>query len=121
MRAVFPNQDGVLLPGMFVRTVIQEGVRKQALLVPQQGVSRNSKGDPFALVVNAENKAEYRPLVLDRAIDDQWLVTKGLAPGDKVIVEGLLMLRPGTVVDAAPFGEKPQGGGAPQKEGGAGH
>lgn len=109
LRAVFPNPDGVLLPGMFVRTLIQEGVREQALLAPQQAVSRNSKGDPFALVVNAESKAEYRPLVLDRAIDDKWLVTKGLAPGDKVIVEGLLMLRPGTVVNAAPFGEKPQG------------
>ncbi|MCI5137965.1 MAG: efflux RND transporter periplasmic adaptor subunit, partial [Candidatus Electrothrix sp. AR1] len=116
LRAVFPNPDGMLLPGMFVRTVIQEGVREQALLVPQQGVSRNSKGDPFALVVNAENKAEYRPLVLERAIKDQWLVTKGLAPGDKVIVEGLLMLRPGTVVNATPFGEKPEGGGAPPEK-----
>jgi membrane fusion protein (multidrug efflux system) len=112
LRAVFPNPDGVLLPGMFVRTLIQEGVREQALLVPQQGVSRNSKGDPFALVVNAESKAEYRPLALERAVDDKWLVVKGLAPGDKVIVEGLLMLRPGTVVQATPFGEKPQGGGA---------
>ncbi|XOF34088.1 MAG: efflux RND transporter periplasmic adaptor subunit [Candidatus Electrothrix sp. YB6] len=109
LRAVFPNPDGVLLPGMFVRTVIQEGIREQALLVPQQGVQRNSKGDPFALVVNKESKAEYRPLVLERAIEDKWLVTKGLAPDDKVIVEGLLMLRPGTQVNAVPFGEKPQG------------
>ena len=115
LRAVFPNPDGLLLPGMFVRTVIQEGVREQALLIPQQGVSRNSKGDPFALVVSAESKAEYRPLVLERAIDDQWLVTKGLATGDKVIVEGLLMLRPGTVVNATPFGEQ-----APAQAG-AGH
>ena len=112
LRAVFPNPDGVLLPGMFVRTLIQEGVREQALLVPQQGVSRNSKGDPFALVVNAESKAEYRPLALERAVGDKWLVTKGLAPGDKVIVEGLLMLRPGTTVNAAPFGEKSEKGGA---------
>ncbi|MCI5133061.1 MAG: efflux transporter periplasmic adaptor subunit, partial [Candidatus Electrothrix sp. EH2] len=69
------------------------------------------------------SKAEYRPLVLERAIEDKWLVTKGLAPGDKVIVEGLLMLRPGTVVNATPFGEKPQGsqGGAPPEKGGAGH
>ncbi len=113
LRAVFPNPDGVLLPGMFVRTLIQEGVREQALLVPQQGVSRNAKGDPFALVVNAESMAEYRPLALERAIEDKWLVTKGLAPGDKVIVEGLLMLRPGTVVQVAPFGERPEGVGAP--------
>ncbi|MCI5167840.1 MAG: efflux RND transporter periplasmic adaptor subunit, partial [Candidatus Electrothrix sp. GM3_4] len=121
LRAVFPNPDRMLLPGMFVRTVIQEGVREQALLVPQQGVSRNSKGNPFALVVNAESKAEFRPLVLERAIKDQWLVTKGLAPGDKVIVEGLLMLRPGTVVNATPFGEEPEGGSAPPEKGGAGH
>jgi membrane fusion protein (multidrug efflux system) len=122
LRAVFPNPDRMLLPGMFVRTVIQEGVREQALLVPQQGVSRNPKGDPFALVVSAENKAEYRPLVLERAIEDKWLVTKGLAAGDKVIVEGLLMLRPGTVVTATPFGAKPEGGGEdPPEKGGAGH
>ncbi|WLE96546.1 MAG: efflux RND transporter periplasmic adaptor subunit [Candidatus Electrothrix communis] len=121
LRAVFPNPDRMLLPGMFVRTVIQEGIREQALLVPQQGVSRNPKGDPFALIVNGESKAEYRPLVLERAIDDQWLVTEGLAAGDKVIVEGLLMLRPGTVVNASLFGEKPPGGGAPQKGGGDGH
>ena len=121
LRAVFPNPEGMLLPGMFVRTVIQEGILEQALLVPQQGVSRNSKGDPFALVVNAESKAEFRPLVLERAIDDQWLVTKGLAPGDKVIVEGLLMLRPGTVVNAAPFGAKSEGADASPEKGGAGH
>ncbi|WP_446012043.1 HlyD family secretion protein [Candidatus Electrothrix sp.] len=110
LRAVFPNPDGVLLPGMFVRTIIQEAVREEAILVPQQGVSRTPKGDPFALVVNGESKTEFRPLVIDRAIDDQWLVTKGLGPGDKVIVEGLLMLRPDTVVNASPFEEKGQGG-----------
>ncbi len=109
LRAVFPNPNGMLLPGMFVRTVIQEAVREEAILVPQQGVSRTPKGDPFVLIVSGESKAEFRPLVLERAIDDQWLVTKGLAPGDKVIVEGLLMLRPGTVVNATPFGEKAEG------------
>jgi membrane fusion protein (multidrug efflux system) len=103
LRAVFPNPDGVLLPGMFVRTIIQEAVKNDAILVPQQGVSRTPKGDPFALVVSEESKAEFRPLVLDRAIDNQWLVTEGLVPGDKVIVEGLLMLRPGTVVNASQF------------------
>ncbi|MCI5147350.1 MAG: efflux RND transporter periplasmic adaptor subunit, partial [Candidatus Electrothrix sp. AR3] len=116
LRAVFPNPEGLLLPGMFVRTVIQEGIKEQALLVPQQSVSRNSKGDPFVLVVN-ENKAEMRLLVLDRAIDDQWLVEEGLAPGDRVIIEGLMMLRPGTEVNATPFGEKPQeaAGGSTEK------
>ncbi|WP_420208346.1 efflux RND transporter periplasmic adaptor subunit [Candidatus Electronema sp. JC] len=115
LRAVFPNPEGQLLPGMFVRTVIQEGVREQALLVPQQGVSRNPKGDPFALVVGAENKVEMRMLTIERAVEDKWLVSKGLAPGDKVIVEGLVMLRPGAAVNAVPFGEKPQGGGAAEK------
>lgn len=120
LRAVFPNPNGLLLPGMFVRTAIKEGEREQAILVPQQGVSRNSKGNPFALVVSAESKAEMRPLVLERAVGDQWLVSKGLAPGDKVIVEGLVMLRPGADVKAVPFGTKPQAGGPPMEKGAAG-
>ena len=115
LRAVFPNPDGMLLPGMFVRTVIQEGVREQGLLVPQQGVSRNGKGQPFVLVVGAESKAEMRLLTIERAVEDKWLVSKGLVPGDKVIVEGLLMLRPGAEVKAAPLGEKPQGAGGPEQ------
>ncbi len=120
LRAVFPNPNGLLLPGMFVRTAIKEGERDQAILVPQQGVSRNSKGSPFALVVSAESKAEMRPLVLERAVGDKWLVSKGLAPGDKVIVEGLVMLRPGADVKAVPFGAKPQAGGPPPDKAGAG-
>jgi membrane fusion protein (multidrug efflux system) len=103
LRVVFPNPGNVLLPGMFVRAVINEGINEQAILIPQQGVSRDPKGNPFALVVDAESKATFRPLTLDRAIGDKWLVSAGLAPGDRVIVEGLLMLRPGTVVKAAPF------------------
>ena len=103
LRAVFPNHENILLPGMFVRAVIKEGVNEKAILVPQQGVSRDPKGNPFALVIDAENKAGFRPLVLDRAVGDKWLVSSGLVPGDKVIVEGLLMLRPGTVVKATPF------------------
>lgn len=117
LRAVFPNPDGMLLPGMFVRTIIQEGVREQGLLVPQQGVSRNGKGQPFALVVGAESKAEMRMLTIERAVEDKWLVSKGIVPGDKVIVEGLLMLRPGAEVKAAPLGEKPQGAGVPGQSG----
>jgi len=128
LRAVFPNHENILLPGMFVRAVIKEGVNEKAILVPQQGVSRDPKGNPFALVVDAENKAGFRPLVLDRAVGDKWLVSSGLVPGDKVIVEGLLMLRPGTVVKATPFdpaksGQVPSGRpGAPsgkRTEGGA--
>jgi len=103
LRVVFPNPEGILLPGMFVRAVIKEGINEQAVLIPQQGVSRNSKGNPFALVVDAESKAGLRMLTIDREIGGQWLVSAGLAPGDRVIVEGLLMLRPGTVVKAVPF------------------
>ena len=105
LRVVFPNPENILLPGMFVQTVIKEGINEQAILVPQQGVSRDSKGNPFALIVDAENKAAFRPLTLDRAIGDKWLVSAGLTPGDPVIVEGLMMLRPGTMVKVAPFKE----------------
>ena len=115
LRTVFPNPKGVLLPGMFVRVVVKEGIEEKAILVPQQGVSRNPKGEPFALVVDAEGKVGLRMLTLDREIGDQWLVAAGLAPGDRVVVEGLQilqMLRPGTpvTVKATPFTE---GGTAP--------
>lgn len=104
LRAVFPNPDVLLLPGMFVRAAIEEGVNDRALLVPQQGVSRDTKGNPYALTVNGENKVEQRPLELDRTIGDRWLVRKGLAAGDRVIVEGQLRIRPGTTVKVAPLG-----------------
>ncbi len=107
LRVVIPNPKDVLLPGMFVRAEITEGIDEQAILIPQQGVSRDAKGDPFALVVDAESKAGFRSLTLDRAIGDKWLVSAGLSPGDQLIVEGLLMLRPGTAVKATLF-EAPQ-------------
>jgi membrane fusion protein (multidrug efflux system) len=88
---------------MFVRAIVREGVNERAILVPQQGVARDPKGNPFALVLDAESKAAFRPLTIDRAIGDKWLVSAGLSPDDKVIVEGLTMLRPGTQVTAAPF------------------
>jgi len=103
LRAIFPNPDGVLLPGMFIKAVIREGISEEAILIPQQGVSRDPKGNPYALIVDAENKAAIRPLTLDRAIGDKWLVAEGLEPGDQLIVEGLLMLRPGMEVQAAPL------------------
>jgi membrane fusion protein (multidrug efflux system) len=103
LRAVFPNPNGVLLPGMFVRAVVKEGVNGQAILIPQQAVARNPKGDPVALIVGAGGKVEQRMLNLDRALGDQWLVASGLAPGDRVITEGLQNVRPGTVVKEVPF------------------
>jgi len=105
LRVVFPNPKGVLLPGMFVRAVIKEGVKEQAILIPQQGVSRDHKGNPISLIADAEGKVGLRMLTLDRAMGDKWLVSAGLAPGDRVIVEGLQMLRPGTLVKAVPFDE----------------
>jgi membrane fusion protein (multidrug efflux system) len=101
IRMVFPNPDGVLLPGMFVRAVVKEGVSEKAILIPQQAVSRDPKGNPTALTVNASGKVEQRMLTLDRAIGDQWLVSTGLAVGDRLIVEGMQKVRPGAEVKAA--------------------
>ena len=105
LRMVFPNPNGVLLPGMFVRAIVKEGANPHALLVPQQAVSRDPKGKPYALLVGADGKVEYRALSVERALGDRWIVSSGLAPGDKVIVEGMQRARPGTVVKAAPFAE----------------
>ena len=103
LRIIFANPKQVLLPGMFVRAIIEEGHNEQALLIPQQGVSRDLKGNPVALIVNSENKVEQRPLGLDRAIGDKWLITKGLAPGDRLIVEGIEKVRAGATVKVAEF------------------
>jgi len=113
LRVVFPNPKGYLLPGMFVRTVVEEGVNQKAILVPQQAVSRDPKGNPTALIVDAEGKVQQRMLTLDRAIGDAWLVSSGLALGDRVIVEGMQKVRPGASVKVVPFekgGEKNGGG-----------
>ena len=107
LRMVFENPKGVLLPGMFVRAVVTEGVNDQALLIPQQAVSRDPKGNPLTLVVNAMGEVEQRQLELDRSLGDQWLVTGGVKPGDRVIVEGMLGVRPGSRVSAFPFESKP--------------
>ena len=98
LRAVFPNPEGFLLPGMFVRAEIKEGVNERAILIPQQAVSRDSKGNPTALIVDAEDTVRQRALTLDRAIEDKWLVSSGLSEGDRVIVEGIQKVRPGTKV-----------------------
>ena len=99
LRALFPNPDKLLLPGMFVREQIEEGNRTNALLVPQVAVTHNQKGDPTTLVVGADNKVELRSLVTERAIGDKWLVTDGVKAGDRVIVEGVQFAKPGAVVN----------------------
>jgi membrane fusion protein, multidrug efflux system len=106
LRMVFPNPDGVLLPGMFVRAVVQEGINDQAILIPQQAVSRDPKGNPVALLVGAGGAVEQHLLSLDRAIGDQWLVSSGLAIGDHVIAEGMQRVRPGTKVKEVPFDDE---------------
>ena len=103
LRLIFPNQNGVLLPGMFVRAVVQEGVNKQAILIPQQAVSRDPRGNPFTLIVDDKSNVQQRMLTLDRAIGDQWLVSSGLAPGERVIIEGIQKVKPGAPVKAVPF------------------
>jgi membrane fusion protein (multidrug efflux system) len=103
LRMVFPNPDNVLLPGMFVRAIVEEGVNEEAILAPQQGVTRDQKGLPYALIAGKDGKVEQRMLTLDRTIGDRWLVTKGLAAGDRVIVDGLQRIRPGADVKAVPF------------------
>jgi membrane fusion protein (multidrug efflux system) len=113
LRIIVPNPKHLLLPGMFVRAVVQEGIADQAILVPQQGVSRNPKGEPIALVLDDTDKVQQRLLILDRAIGDQWLVTSGLLPGERLIIEGLLNLRPGTTVKAVPLDSPKAGAQAP--------
>lgn len=103
VRIEVPNPDRILLPGMFVRAVVEEGVNEQAILVPQQAVHRDPKGNPTALVVDAEGKVEQRALVTDRALGDKWLISSGLDAGDQVIVEGSQKARPNTAVKAIPF------------------
>jgi membrane fusion protein (multidrug efflux system) len=95
LRALFPNPDHLLLPGLYVRAIIAEGVNPNALLAPQQGVIRDTKGQPTAWVVGKDNKAELRDLQVARAIGNKWLVTSGLKDGDRIIVEGTQKVRPG--------------------------
>ncbi len=106
LRAVFPNPNAELLPGMYVRAVLQEGVKEQGMLVPQQAVSRNGAGKPTAFVVGADQKLQLRVLETDRAVGDQWLVRSGLKPGEQVVVEGASRARDGIVVKTVPWQPK---------------
>jgi len=103
LRMVFPNPKHVLLPGMYVRAVVQEGEVDKAILVPQQGVSRDAKGTPVALIIDASGKVQQRTIAVDRAIGDKWLVTEGLNPGDRLIVEGSQKVRPGAPAKVVSF------------------
>lgn len=106
LRAVFPNPNNVLLPGMFVRAIVEEGLNEHAILVPQRGVSRNPAGEATVMVVGNEEKVEQKIIKVARTVGDNWLVSQGLKPGDRVIVEGLQKARPGTPVKALLFESK---------------
>ncbi|HKI82289.1 MAG TPA: efflux RND transporter periplasmic adaptor subunit [Pseudodesulfovibrio sp.] len=104
LRALFPNPHHLLLPGMFVRGIVQEGVREQGILIPQQGVTRNPAGEAVVMVVGAEDKVEPRVIKVDRTIGKDWLVNEGLKAGERVMMEGFQRARPGSQVKAVPFG-----------------
>jgi membrane fusion protein, multidrug efflux system len=107
LRAVFPNPRQSLLPGMFVRAILEEGVDEDAILIPQRGVSRNQKGDAMVMVVGAGDKVEPRPIKVVRTVGDNWLVSEGVKAGDRVIMEGFQKAKPGTKVKTVPFGAAP--------------
>jgi membrane fusion protein (multidrug efflux system) len=110
LRALFPNPKGTLLPGMFVRAQIVEAVDRNGILVPQEGVTRDPKGAASVLLVNAKGVAEPRSIDIGQAVGPNWLVIKGLAPGDKVITEGQQTAKPGMPVHAVPAGSPPSAG-----------
>ena len=117
LRATFPNPHGALLPGMYVREELTQARDPNGILAPQQGISRDPKGQASAMVVGPDGKVQPRMLTLDQAVGNDWLVTSGLKPGDRLIVQGLLNLRPGTAVKAVPadLANDPSGVNAPPK------
>ncbi len=123
LRARFPNPQGVLLPGMYVRASLAQSIARGAVLVPQQGVTRDPKGGATVLLVGPGNKAVIQPIQTDRTVGDAWLVTGGLKPGQRVIVEGLAKIKPDQLVKPVPAGSKPTPpakGGRSDSGGGAG-
>src|SRR5690606_11987678 len=102
LRAVFPNPDRILLPGMFVHAQLVAGARSDAILVPQQGVTRNPRGQAVAMVVNDQNQVEQRIIQTDRTVGNRWLVSDGLKVGDRLITEGLHMVQPGIQGEPVP-------------------
>lgn len=108
LRARFPNPQGLLLPGMYVRASLSQITRRDAILVPQAGVSRNPKGEATVMLVGKDDKAELREVTADRTVGDKWLITAGLKPGDRIIVEGLGRIRPEQPIRPVPAGSPPQ-------------
>ena len=119
LRAVFPNPKGTLLPGMYVRALLDEGSTQQAILVPQRAITRDPKGNALAMVLGEGNKVTPRPLKVDRVVGDQWLVSEGLKPGDQLIVDGLQKVRPGATVTPVPVSASAPAAGVPGAPAGA--
>lgn len=109
IRTVFPNPKQLLLPGMYVRAILEEGVSEKAILVPQRGVTRNPAGDAMVMLVGSGENVEPRVIKVVQTVGENWLVSEGLKAGDRVILEGLQKARPGTPVKAVPFGSKTEG------------
>ncbi len=113
LRAIFPNPKGILLPGLYVRALVPQGAKPTAILAPQQGVTRDQTGTPVAMVVDAQGRVESRKLTTQGAVGNAWLVTSGLGPGDRLIVEGLQRAQPGLAVRAVPAGSPSKQGPPP--------
>jgi membrane fusion protein (multidrug efflux system) len=103
LRAVFPNPKRQLLPGMYVRAIVEKGVGQQAILIPQQSVTRDAKGQATALVLGADNTVQARTLQIGQSVGNQWLVTGGLKAGEQVIVDGLQKVQPGAPAQGTPW------------------
>jgi membrane fusion protein (multidrug efflux system) len=115
VRAVFPNPEAELLPGMYVRATVTEAVEDQALLAPQQAVTRDASGQAVAYVVGSGDKLELRRLTLGRAIGDQWLVVRGLVAGDRLVIDGAQKTTAGALVVAIPVTAPPATAAAPPR------
>jgi membrane fusion protein (multidrug efflux system) len=113
LRVLVPNPESLLMPGMYVKATISEGQLASGLLAPQQGITRDPKGNATAMVVGAENKVETRKVSVSRTVGDQWLVSDGLKAGDRVIVEGLQKIQPGMPVRPSEAGAAPAAAAAP--------
>jgi membrane fusion protein (multidrug efflux system) len=107
LRARFPNPQGLLLPGMFVRAQLSQATNRNGILVPQAGVARDPLGNPTVMLVGPDDKPVLRPIETERTVGEDWLVTGGLKPGDKVIVEGLSRIKPNKPIKPVPAGSKP--------------
>jgi membrane fusion protein (multidrug efflux system) len=117
VRVTVPNPDNILLPGMYVRAIVGAGVRENGVLVPQQAIARDPKGNTSAMVVGKDNKVEVRQVKVNRTVGDKWLVDSGLAVGDRVIVEGLQKVRPGAPVTISATAQPAKPAAAPAQAG----